>query len=143
MPNFGKCGRLFDTGSRTTRILIIEDEKTMARTLKRVVDEKGHTSNIVFTGREGLERAQSNEYDVIVLDLMLPDIDGFQVAQTLRSGLNRVPILILTARDTVGDMVRALDLGADDYLTNPSRSPNSWPVCGRSPAEVRCCNHRS
>jgi len=119
MPNFGKCGRLFDTGSRTTRILIIEDEKTMARTLKRVVDEKGHTSDIVFTGREGLERAQSNEYDVIVLDLMLPDIDGFQVAQTLRSGLNRVPILILTARDTVGDMVRALDLGADDYLTKP------------------------
>jgi DNA-binding response OmpR family regulator len=101
------------------RILIIEDEKTMARTLKRVVDEKGHTSDIAFTGRDGLECAQSNEYDVIVLDLMLPDIDGFEVAQTLRSGLNRVPILILTARDTVGDMVRALDLGADDYLTKP------------------------
>jgi DNA-binding response OmpR family regulator len=101
------------------RILIIEDEKTMARTLKRVVDEKGHTSDIAFTGQDGLERAQGNEYDVVVLDLMLPDIDGFEVARTLRSGLNRVPILILTARDTVGDMVRALDLGADDYLTKP------------------------
>jgi DNA-binding response OmpR family regulator len=101
------------------RILIIEDEKTMARTLKRVVDEKGHASDIAFTGRDGLDRAQSNEYDVIVLDLMLPDIDGFEVARTIRSGLNRVPILILTARDTVGDMVRALDLGADDYLTKP------------------------
>jgi DNA-binding response OmpR family regulator len=101
------------------RILIIEDEKTMARMLKRVVDEKGHTSDIAFTGHDGLERAQDNEYDVIVLDLMLPDTDGFQVAQTLRSGSNRVPILILTARDAVGDMVRALDLGADDYLTKP------------------------
>src|ERR1700730_3604541 len=101
------------------RILIIEDEKTMAQMLKRAVDEKGHTSDVAFTGRDGLERAQSSEYDVIVLDLMLPDTDGFQVAQALRSTMNRVPILVLTARDTVGDMVRALDLGADDYLTKP------------------------
>jgi DNA-binding response OmpR family regulator len=101
------------------RILIIEDEKTMAQMLKRAVDEKGHTSDVAFTGQDGLDRAQSNAYDVIVLDLMLPDTDGFQVAQKLRSGLNRVPILVLTARDTVGDMVRALDLGADDYLTKP------------------------
>jgi DNA-binding response OmpR family regulator len=101
------------------RILIIEDEKTMAHMLKRAIDEKGHASDVAFTGREGLARAHSNEYDVIVLDLMLPDTDGFRVAQTLRSQMNRVPILVLTARDTVGDMVRALDLGADDYLTKP------------------------
>ena len=101
------------------QILIIEDEKTMAQMLKRAVDEKGHASDLAFTGCDGLERARRNEYDVIVLDLMLPDTDGFQVAKTLRSELNRVPILILTARDTVGDMVRALDLGADDYLTKP------------------------
>ena len=101
------------------RILIIEDEKTMAQMLKRAVDEKGHTSDIAFTGHDGLERARTCEYDVIVLDLMLPDTDGFKVALTLRSEMNRVPILVLTARDTVGDMVRALDLGADDYLTKP------------------------
>src|SRR6266702_3567249 len=101
------------------RILIIEDEKTMARTLKRVVDEKGHTSDIAFTGRDGLDRAKSNEYDVVVLDLMLPDIDGFEVAQTLRSELNRVPILILTASDTVGAVALEQNLGADDYLTKP------------------------
>jgi len=91
----------------------------MAQMLKRAVDEKGHSSDLAFTGREGLERARANEYDVIVLDLMLPDIDGFEIAQTLRSEMHRVPILVLTARDTVADMVRALDLGADDYLTKP------------------------
>jgi two-component system OmpR family response regulator len=101
------------------RILIIEDEKTMAQMLKRAVDEKGHVSDVAYTGRDGVGRAHENEYDVIVLDLMLPDTNGFEVARTLRSGMNRVPILVLTARDTVADMVRALDLGADDYLTKP------------------------
>src|SRR5258708_38525582 len=112
-----RCGTLFETGFQVMRILIIEDEKTMAQMLKRAIDEKGHASDVAFTGREGLARAQSNEYDAIVLDLMLPDTDGFRVAQTLRSEMNRVPIPVLTARDTLGGMVPALDLGADDYLT--------------------------
>lgn len=101
------------------RILIIEDQKTMALMLQRAVSEKGHASDIAFTGEEGMRYAQSREYDVVVLDLMLPDVDGFEVARRLRSASHRSPILILTARDAVADRVRALDLGADDYLTKP------------------------
>jgi DNA-binding response OmpR family regulator len=110
---------LVSRGFLTMRILIIEDERNMAQLLKRAVDEKGHSSTVSLTGQDGLAQALSGVFDVIVLDLMLPDIDGFAVAQALRAERNRVPILILTALDTVADMVRALDLGADDYLTKP------------------------
>jgi DNA-binding response OmpR family regulator len=91
----------------------------MAVMLKRALQEKGHAAVIAYDGSTAIGICASSSFDVIVLDLMLPDMDGFTVARTLREASNRTPILVLTARDTVADMVRALDLGADDYLTKP------------------------
>jgi two-component system response regulator MprA len=109
----------FSVWAVSMRILIIEDQKSMALMLKRAIEEKGHLADVAHRGEDGLLQASANCFDLIVLDLMLPDMDGFTIAQTLRQKRNSVPILVLTARDTVGDMVKALDLGADDYLTKP------------------------
>ena len=101
------------------RVLIIEDEKGMAELLKKGLEEENHRVALAFDGLEGLELAKVYEFDAIVLDLMLPKVDGFEVAQRLRHSGNQTPILILTARDAVPDIVKGLDLGADDYLTKP------------------------
>src|SRR5215469_11717711 len=101
------------------RILIVEDEKDMAQLLKTGLEEENHVVNIAFDGISGLELAQAFNFDVIILDVMLPRLDGFEVARRLRAKGNHTPILMLTARDTVPDVVKGLDLGADDYLTKP------------------------
>lgn len=101
------------------RILIVEDKKDMAQMLKRALEEKGHAAPLAFTGEQGFGQAMGGGFDVIVLDLMLPDIDGYTVARRLREANDFTPILMLTARDAVADKVRALDLGIDDYLTKP------------------------
>jgi two-component system response regulator MprA len=101
------------------RVLIIEDEKGMAELLKKGLEEENHRVTLAFDGLEGLELARVYEFDAIVLDLMLPRVDGFEVARRLRRAGNQTPILILTARDAVPDIVMGLDLGADDYLTKP------------------------
>jgi DNA-binding response OmpR family regulator len=101
------------------RVLIVEDERAMAELLKKGLEEENHRAALAFDGVQGLELAQSYEFDAIVLDLMLPRVDGFEVARRLRHGGNQTPILILTARDAVPDIVKGLDLGADDYLTKP------------------------
>lgn len=100
------------------RILIVEDEKKMAAVLKKGLEAENHRVTLAFDGRTGLELG-STDFDVIVLDLMLPLIDGFEVARRLRKNGNQTPILILTARDAVPDIVKGLDVGADDYLTKP------------------------
>ena len=100
-------------------VLIVEDERRMAELLKRGLEEENHSVTVAFDGREGLEMAQALEYDAIVLDLMLPGVDGLEVARRLRKNGNKTPILILTARDTVPDVVKGLDIGADDYMTKP------------------------
>jgi two-component system response regulator MprA len=100
------------------RILIVEDEKKMAAVLKKGLEAENHRVTLAFDGRTGLELG-STGFDVIVLDLMLPLIDGFEVARRLRKNGNQTPILMLTARDAVPDIVKGLDLGADDYLTKP------------------------
>ena len=100
-------------------VLIVEDEKKMAELLKRGLEEENHSVSLAHDGRDALEMAQSFEYDAIVLDLMLPGIDGFEVAKRLRKNGNKTPILVLTARDTVPDVVKGLDIGADDYMTKP------------------------
>jgi len=100
-------------------VLIVEDEKKMAELLKKGLEEENHSVNLAFDGRDALEMAQALEYDAIVLDLMLPGIDGYEVARRLRKGGNKTPILVLTARDTVPDVVKGLDIGADDYMTKP------------------------
>ncbi len=101
------------------QILIVEDEKKMAGVLKKGLEAENHSVSLAFDGRSGLELASMVEFDVIVLDLMLPVIDGFEVARRLRKNDNQTPIIVLTARDAVPDIVKGLDLGADDYLTKP------------------------
>jgi DNA-binding response OmpR family regulator len=101
------------------RVLIVEDEKRMAELLKKGLEEENHSATIAFDGHAGLEMADLYEFDAIVLDIMLPGIDGFEVARRLRQKKNHAPILMLTARDAVPDIVKGLDVGADDYLTKP------------------------
>ncbi len=100
-------------------VLIAEDEKRMADTLRKGLEREGMSIALAFDGPSGLEAARGREFDVIVLDVMLPGMDGFQVTRQLRSEGIGIPILLLTARDTTGDIVKGLSLGADDYLTKP------------------------
>lgn len=101
------------------RILIVEDERKMAGVLKKGLEAENHRVSLAFDGLSGLELASTVEFDVLILDLMLPVIDGFEVARRLRRIDNQTPILMLTARDAVPDIVKGLDVGADDYLTKP------------------------
>lgn len=101
------------------RILVVEDDAKMAELLRRGLTGRGHMVDVAPDGLKGIERAQSMHFDVIVLDVMLPGMDGLHLAKRLRAGGIRTPILMLTARDSVPDIVRGLDVGADDYLTKP------------------------
>ena len=100
-------------------ILIVEDERRMAELLRKGLEEEGHRVALAFNGLDGLEAARMRAFDTIILDIMLPGLDGFEVARRLRRERNQTPILMLTARDDVPDIVKGLDLGADDYLTKP------------------------
>ncbi len=101
------------------RILVVEDERRMADLLSSGLSEEGHTVTIAREGREGLSVAEAYPFDLIILDVMLPGIDGFSIARRLREQHNQTPILMLTARDATQDIVKGLDCGADDYLTKP------------------------
>jgi DNA-binding response OmpR family regulator len=101
------------------QVLVIEDEQRIAELLRRGLTEEGHQVVVARNGAEGLEMAQSFPFDVIVLDIMLPQMNGLTVARRLRESRNRTPILMLTARDSTTDIVDGLDSGADDYLTKP------------------------
>src|SRR5450756_2503246 len=101
------------------RLLVIEDERKMARLLKKGLEEEGHVVTVALDGPTGLAYAQSAEFDLLLLDVMLPGLDGFEVARRLRRDGSRVPVLMLTARDAPLDIVCGLDLGADDFLTKP------------------------
>ena len=100
-------------------LLLVEDERTIATYVKRGLEAQGYAVDLAITGPEALEWANSAMFDVIVLDIMLPGLDGLQVCQELRKRGLRTPILMLTARDTVDDRVAGLDAGADDYLVKP------------------------
>ncbi len=101
------------------RILVVEDEQRMASLLEQGLSEEGYVVAVARDGQEGLAIAQTSSFDVIVLDLTLPKLDGLAVARRLRQSGNQTPLLMLTARDTLRDVVTGLDLGADDYLTKP------------------------
>jgi DNA-binding response OmpR family regulator len=101
------------------RILVVEDDSQMAELLQRGLVNQGHVVDVALDGITGLEKALAMPFDAIVLDVMLPGANGLQVAKRLRASGNRTPILMLTARDAVPDVVRGLDVGADDYLTKP------------------------
>ncbi|HEY5017631.1 MAG TPA: response regulator transcription factor [Streptosporangiaceae bacterium] len=101
------------------RVLVIEDEVRMARLVKRALEEEGHAVDIAGDGPDGLWMAKENRYAAIVLDVMLPGFDGFELCRRLREAGIWAPVLMLTARNEVGDRVRGLDAGADDYLVKP------------------------
>ena len=101
------------------RVLLVEDEAKLARLLARGLNEEGYAADIAATGEDALWMARAVPYGAIVLDVMLPGLDGFAVCRQLRAGGMWAPILMLTARDDVDDRINGLDAGADDYLAKP------------------------
>jgi two-component system, OmpR family, response regulator len=105
------------------RLLVVEDEPDLLSVLAQALREGGYAVDTACDGREGLFKGQSDQYDALVLDLMLPCMDGWAVLKELRAGGHAVPVLVLTARDALPDRVKGLDCGADDYLTKPFELP--------------------
>lgn len=105
------------------RVLVVDDERRLARSLKLGLEAEGFAVDVAHDGTDGLWLARENEYAAIVLDLMLPGINGYKVCETLRAEENWTPILMLTAKDGEWDQVEGLDTGADDYLTKPFSFP--------------------
>jgi DNA-binding response OmpR family regulator len=103
------------------RILIVEDEERIASFVAKGLRADGHTAAVTADGLEGLDRALSGDFDLVVLDIGLPRLDGFSLLEQLRAQGSRVPVIVLTARDSVGDTVSALEGGADDYMPKPFR----------------------
>ena len=101
------------------RILIVEDEQRLAEALGQIMAEQRYLADLVYDGADGLDYALTGQYDAIILDVMLPKVDGFEVARRLRCAHISTPILMLTARDEMPDKIAGLDHGADDYMTKP------------------------
>jgi DNA-binding response OmpR family regulator len=101
------------------RILVVEDEKKISSFIKRGLKEEGYVVDTAFDGEEGHFIATTNEFDLIILDLMLPKIDGISLCKKLREEKIMTPVIMLTAKDDVKDKVEGLNIGADDYLTKP------------------------
>jgi DNA-binding response OmpR family regulator len=101
------------------QVLVVEDERRMAQLLRQGLEEEGHSVVVAANGKDGLAMAESHPFDAIVLDVMLPEMDGFTVARKLRAARNQTPILMLTARDATHDVIEGLNIGADDYLVKP------------------------
>jgi len=101
------------------RVLLVEDERRISAYVKRGLEEEGYAVDAVYTGREVLDWAEAAAYDLIILDILLPELDGISACRELRRRGNRTPVLMLTARDTVDNRVAGLDAGADDYLVKP------------------------
>jgi two-component system copper resistance phosphate regulon response regulator CusR len=106
-------------GQVVMRILVVEDEHKAAQYLKKGLSENGFVVDVADNGREGLHYAQTNSYDCIVLDVMMPGMDGWSVVESIRKTNKELPVLMLTARDGIEDRVKGLTLGADDYLVKP------------------------
>ena len=117
------------------RILVADDEYDMARALRAMLEHEGHAVDAVFDGQAALDYARAGEYDCLVLDVMMPRVDGLEVVHTLRAEGQTVPILLLTAKGEVHDRVVGLDAGADDYLPKPFSMAEFL-------ARVRACSRR-
>jgi two-component system, OmpR family, response regulator len=105
------------------KVLVVEDDVRIASAVKRGLDAEGFSVQVSFNGRDGLWRATEQHYDLLIVDLMLPGHDGFEICRVLREQGNWTPILVLTARDSEVDETRALETGADDYLVKPFAFP--------------------
>jgi len=101
------------------KLLVVEDEVIIAKALKKGLEQEKYIVDVAHTGTEGFDLALSENYDAVILDILLPEMDGITVCKKLRSEKKMMPILLLTARDQIGDKVKGLDIGADDYLTKP------------------------
>jgi two-component system OmpR family response regulator len=101
------------------RVLVVEDEIKMAGLLKRGLEEEGYAVDVASRGDDAVWLGTENDYDVVILDLMLPDLDGFEICKKLREEGRWAPVLIVTARDAIADRITGLDVGADDYLPKP------------------------
>ena len=101
------------------RILVVEDEKRLNRIISEALEDEGYSVDSCFNGQDALEYAAGADYDVIILDIMMPKMDGLEVVRRLRSGGNSTPVLFLTARDSVADRVTGLESGGDYYLVKP------------------------
>ena len=119
------------------RVLIVEDEKRLAQALGQIMEEQHYQVDIVYDGADGLDYALSGQYDIVILDVMLPKKDGFEVLHELREHKISTPVLMLTARDDISDKVQGLDCGADDYMTKPFYAggaagphPRAFPPAG-------------
>jgi two-component system OmpR family response regulator len=105
------------------RILIVEDDATLATGIARILEGEGHAIDVIARGEEAVLGARHERFDMIILDVGLPGIDGFEVLRRLRAAGQKIPVLVLTARDALDDRVRGLDLGADDYMAKPFAMP--------------------
>lgn len=101
------------------RLLLVEDERRMLELLRQGLTEEGHTVVCASDGSEGLRRVKEDEFDVVILDVMMPRVNGYEMARRMRTENNSTPVLMLTAKDAVPDVVHGLDVGADDYVTKP------------------------
>lgn len=101
------------------RVLVVEDEHKIANAIKKGLEQEHYAVDVAYTGNDGLDLAETEEYDLFILDLMLPEVDGITITKTLREHKNHTPILILTAKGDISEKVEGLDSGADDYLTKP------------------------
>jgi two-component system, OmpR family, response regulator len=108
-----------ESSTPTTRLLLVEDDRKLVRALVRGLEREGYAVDAAHTGEEALSQASAHDYDAVVLDVMLPGVDGFSVCEELRRRPRWVPVLMLTARADVADRIRGLDAGADDYLVKP------------------------
>lgn len=100
-------------------ILIVEDERALSDAIAQLLKDQRYEVDCVYDGRSGLDYARSGHYDLVILDVMLPEMDGFTVVKTMRKEKISTPVLILTARETIDDKITGLDCGADDYMTKP------------------------
>jgi len=105
------------------RVLIVEDDTALARGIARILEGEGHAVDVMASGEQAMLGARQERFDLVILDVGLPDIDGFEVLRRLRAAGERAPVLVLTARDALDDRIRGLDLGADDYMAKPFAMP--------------------
>src|SRR5208283_4446129 len=101
------------------KLLVVEDERRMLELLRQGLSEEGHTVSCAVDGSAGLQMVRNHDFDVVILDVMMPKLDGFELAKRMRTENNSTPVLMLTAKDSVPDIVYGLDLGADEYMIKP------------------------
>src|SRR3982751_5486582 len=118
------------------RLLIVEDDAPLASGLRRILEAEGHAVDLTSRGEQAVLAASQERFDLVILDIGLPQMDGFEVLRRLRAAEKRIPVLVLTARDAVEDRVHGLDIGADDYMVKPFAMPSP-------PARVRALRRRS